>query len=275
VNPKRIQTFYKSKTNGGNMKELTPEQIQKNWEQLRNLITNTFEGERLEKLNKMYDHFEDRMCVAPASGKEHFHNAHVGGYVEHVLHVVDCALKITNLWQSEGATINFTTEEVIFAAMHHDLGKVGDMNKDYYVPQESEWHRKNQGSIYTHNGELQYMTVTDRALFLLNQFGITMSEWEYVGIRLTDGLYEEANKSYYMSYNKDFSLKTNIAYVLHQADMMATHIEYDEWKRGEEEVEIKVQSNVENIKKAVTMKETSEELSNKSRDLFDELFGDK
>jgi hypothetical protein len=78
-----------------------------------------------------------------------------------------------------------------------------------------------------------------------------------------------------MSYNKDFSLKSNIAYVLHQADMMATHIEYDEWKRGEEEVEIKVQSNVENIKKAVTMKETSEELSNKSRDLFDELFGDK
>ena len=257
------------------MKQLTAEQIQENWYQLRNLITNTFEGDRLEKLNKMYDHFEDRMCMAPASGKEQYHYAHVGGYVEHVLHVIDCALKITNLWSAEGATINFTTEEVIFAAMHHDLGKVGDMNKDYYVPQESEWHRKNQGSIYTHNGELQYMTVTDRALFLLNQFGITMSEWEYVGIRLTDGLYEEANKSYYMSYNKDFSLKSNIAYVLHQADMMATHIEYDEWKRGEEEVEIKVQGNVENIKKAVTMKETSEELSKKSRDLFDELFGDK
>jgi len=56
---------------------------------------------------------------------------------------------------------------------------------------------------------------------------------------------------------------------------MATHIEYDEWKRSEEEVEIKVQGNVENIKKAVTMKETSEELSKKSKDLFDELFGDK
>jgi len=57
--------------------------------------------------------------------------------------------------------------------------------------------------------------------------------------------------------------------------MMATHIEYDEWKRGEEEVEIRVQGNVENIKKAVTMKETSEELSKKSKDLFEELFGDK
>ena len=261
------------------MKQLTPEQIQKNWNQLIQIIDNTFvdteDNERHTKLREMYDYFEDRMIIAPASGKEHYHNAHVGGYVEHVLHVIDSALKITNLWQASGATINFTTEEVIFAAMHHDLGKVGDMDKDYYVPQESEWHRKNQGSIFTHNGELQYMTVTDRAIFLLSQFEISMTEWEYVGLRLTDGLYEDANKSYYMSYNKDFSLKSNIAYILHQADSMATHIEGDEWKRAEQQEEIKVQGNVENIKKAVTMKETSEELSQKSKDLFNELFGDK
>ena len=263
------------------MKELTPEQIQKNWEQLRNLITNTFEGERLEKLNKMYDHFEDRMCVAPASGKEHFHNAHVGGYVEHVLHVVDCALKITNLWQSEGATIDFTTEEVIFAALHHDLGKVGDMDKDYYVPQESEWHRKNRGEIFTHNSELQYMTVTDRAVFLLNQFGISMTEAEYIGLRLTDGLYEEANKKYYINYGKGNSLKSNIAYILHQADSMATHIEYDEWNRSQTEEKEATIQRVSSLKKSLTVDDSekkpqqSEQLSKKSQDLFDELFGDK
>ena len=257
------------------MKQLTPDQIQENWQQLRDLITDTFEGERLEKLNEMYDYFEDRMIIAPASGKEHYHNAHVGGYVEHVLHVTDCAVQLKKVWEDNNATINFSDEELIFAAIHHDLGKVGDMNNDYYVPQESEWHRKNQGSIFTHNSKLQYMTVTDRAIYILNQFGILMTEWEYVGLRLTDGLYEEANKSYYISYNPDWSLKSNIAYILHQADSMATHIEYDEWKRGEEQEEIKVQGNVENIKKAVTMKETSEELSQKSKDLFDELFGDK
>ena len=256
------------------MKQLTAEQIAKNWEQLRSLINNTFEGERKEKLNKMYDHFEDRMCMAPASGKEQYHYAHVGGYVEHVLHVVDCALKITNLWAAEGATINFTTEEVIFAAMHHDLGKVGDMDKDYYVPQESEWHRKNRGEIFTHNGELQYMTVTDRAIYLLNQFQVPMTENEYVGLRLTDGLYEEANKKYYITYSPGNTLKTNIAYILHAADSMATHIEYDEWKRGEVQEEVKVQKNVDNIKKAVTLEETSEQLSSKSKDLFNELFGE-
>ena len=257
------------------MKELTAEQIQENWQQLRNIITETFEGERLEKLNEMYDYFEDRMCIAPASGTEYFHYAHVGGYVEHILHVIDLSVKIKDMWKQNGAIINFSDEELIFAAMHHDLGKVGDMNKDYYIPQESEWHRKNQGSIFSHNSELQYMTVTDRAIYLLNQFGITMTEWEYVGLRLTDGLYEEANKKYYINYGKGNSLKSNIAYILHQADSMATHIEYDEWENSQKQEEIKVQGNVENIKKAVTMKETSEELSQKSKDLFNELFGDK
>ena len=66
------------------MKQLTPEQIKDNWDKLRELITTTFEGDRLEKLNKMYDYFEERMCMAPASGKEHFHNAHVGGYAERI-----------------------------------------------------------------------------------------------------------------------------------------------------------------------------------------------
>ena len=257
------------------MKQLTPEQIQENWQQLRDLITETFEGDRLEKLNEMYDYFEDRMIIAPASGKEHYHNAHVGGYVEHVLHVTDCAVQLKRVWEDNNATINFSDDELIFAAIHHDLGKVGDMNNDYYVPQESEWHRKNKGEIFTHNDDLQYMTVTDRAIFLLNQFGLVMSENEYIGLRLTDGLYEEANKSYYISYNPAWQLKSNIAYILHQADSMATHIEYDEWKRGEEQEEIRVELNVENIKKAVTMEETSDQLSQKSKDLFDELFGDK
>ena len=56
--------------------------------------------------------------------------------------------------------------------------------------------------------------------------------------------------------------------------MMATHIEYDEWKRGEVQEEVKVQKNVDNIKKAVTLEETSEQLSSKSKDLFNELFGE-
>ena len=34
------------------MKELTPQQIEQNWNKLRNIIQDTFEGERLDNLNK-------------------------------------------------------------------------------------------------------------------------------------------------------------------------------------------------------------------------------
>ena len=108
-------------------KELTPEHIQHNWGNLMRIIDMHFSGERLEKLKTMYDYFEERMCMAPASGKEHFHNAHAGGYVEHVIHVTTSALKIKPIWEQSGANIEFTDEELVMAALHHDLGKVGDL----------------------------------------------------------------------------------------------------------------------------------------------------
>ena len=261
------------------MKQLSEQQIIDNWNKLIKLIGDTFQDERKEKLLGMYKYFEDRMSVAPASGKAAYHNAMVGGYVEHVLHVTECALQIKKLWESNGAEINFTDEELIFAAMHHDLGKVGDLNQDYYIPQDSEWHRKNRGEIYKHNPNLQYMSVTDRAIFLLNHFGISMSQWEYIGLRLTDGMYEEANKSYYLTYNPDWALKSNIAYILHQADMMATHIEGDEWKRADEEYSEALKSRITQPNNSNSSpqkpKEVSSKLSEKSQDLFEELFGDK
>ena len=261
------------------MKILNEQQIQSNWNNLRQIISDTFDGERLVNLNKMYDYFEDRMCMAPASGKEHYHNAMVGGYVEHVLHVTKFALELKELWERNGATIDFTEEELIFACIHHDLGKVGDLDHDYYILNESEWHRKNQGKIFVHNPELQFMTVTDRALWLLQHFNIPMNQTEYLGLRLTDGMYEDANKSYLITYQPEFSLRSNIARICHAADTMATFIEGDQWKRTEQEQEKVVNKSVNNIKQAVNGKieESVKEngLSKKHEDLFNELFGEK
>ena len=70
-------------------------QITDNYKELRKIINDTFSGLRLDKLNYMYDDLEDRMVVAPASSVEHYHNSKVGGYVEHILHVVKFSLKIS------------------------------------------------------------------------------------------------------------------------------------------------------------------------------------
>ena len=217
------------------MKKLTAEQMQDNWKKLLDTIEGFISDDRKENLMKFYDDFKDRMMFAPASAKAAFHNAMPGGYVEHILHIVNHALQLKELWEKNGAMINFTDEELVFAALHHDLGKVGDLEHDYYVPQDSDWHRKNQGAINKHNPSHQYMKVPDRGLWLLQHYGVKVTDKEYIGIKLTDGLYDDANTSYLKSYNPDFNLRSNMAYILHQADMMATHIEFDEWQRNDSE----------------------------------------
>ena len=60
---------------------------------------------------------------------------------------------------------------------------------------------------------------------------------------------------------------------------MATHIENDEWRKGEEQEEVEVKERIRNIKKATNTSPTDdsddEVLNKKHQDLFDELFGDK
>ena len=216
------------------MKKLNEIQLKENWDKLISLVTENFSGERKTKLLEMYKHFEERMMFAPASGTAHFHNCFIGGYVEHVLHITKISRRLFEMYKEFGAHIDYTEEEVIFAATHHDLGKVGDLENDYYVPNDSKWHIENQGKYYKRGKELNYMTVTDRAIYLLNHFGLTMSENEYLALRLTDGMYEEANKTYLMQYLDENKVKSNISILLHQADMLASRIEYENWKYQDE-----------------------------------------
>ena len=244
------------------MKDLTNEQLEENYNKLIQLVTNTFDGNKRDNLLKMYEYFKDRIMLAPASGKEQYHNAFPGGYIEHILHVIECSQKIGQVWKDMGAHIDWTDEELIFSAMHHDLGKVGSLEGDYYTPNTSEWHRKNQGKIYNHNGDIHYMNVTDRSFFLLNHFQVPMTEQEFLAIKLTDGLYEEANKSYLMTYMDEFQLKTNLPTILHQGDMMASKLEYEAWKHNY------VGSSDEKVAKGEAV-----ELSDNQKDVFKELFG--
>jgi hypothetical protein len=234
---------------------LQAKQIEQNWDSLIQLIEDNFSGERKENLLKMYNHLKDRMMFAPASSKEHFHNAFPGGYVEHVLNITRAVKSVYQTWKDHGAHINFTEEEMIFATLHHDLGKVGDDEMDYYIPNESEWHRKNQGKIYTPNPKLQYMNVSDRSLWLLQKFDIKLNQTEYIGLKLADGLYEEGNKQYFISFTPDFELQTNLPHIIHQADMLASKTERDNWKYGDKKVvntkipkDKQEQKQVENLK---------------------------
>jgi len=209
----------------------TAEELVENYEKFRKLINKTFEGARLEALNKMYDHFEERMIYTPASSVEHYHNAFPGGYIDHVLRVTRNALKVYDMWQDLGMIMEeFDKETLIFIALHHDLGKLGTPEMDYYIKNDSEWHVKNQGKIYKTNPKIHWMNLNDRTMYNLQYFGVKYTEEELIGMKLTDGLYDENNKEYYIKYNNDDRLKTSLPFIMHTADQMAAIYENKRWE---------------------------------------------
>jgi hypothetical protein len=199
------------------------EVIATNFENLIKIIETYISEPRRSKLIKLYNDLADRMMLAPASSHTTRHNCYPGGYVDHVLRVCDASIGLYDVWQTvfKSRMNSFTKEEMIFAALNHDLGKVGDLNEDYYVPNDSDWHVK-RGQVYKINPKLTFMKVPDRSIYTLQQAGISFSENEYLAIKLHDGLYSKGNESYLMGGAPEFSLKTELPILLHHADHLST-----------------------------------------------------
>lgn len=216
---------------------LTAEQIKQNYEHFLGHIETHISSPRKEQLIDMYKSIENVLIFAPASSRASFHNSFDGGYVDHVNRVVTCALDLYNLWQLSGAKVNtFTKEELVFAAINHDLGKLGLNGEPRYIPNDSEWHVKNQGANYKPNAKLPFLPVQDNSLFILQSAGIPTTLNEYIAIKIHDGLYDDGNKAYLISGQNESKLRSCLPIILHQADMMASRIEWEnEWldKMGE------------------------------------------
>ena len=92
-----------------------------------------------------------------------------------------------------------------------------------------------------------------------------------------------ANQGYLKISMPHMMLRTHIATILHQADMMATHYERDVWKNGNKIEAKKIEQSVSKIKGAVGKQveannEVKEKFNTKTtdaKDIFNELFGEK
>jgi len=251
------------------MKELTPEQIEANWKEFLGYIETYITGDRKKQLLKFYTDRDERFMFMPASAVDFHHSAFPGGYVDHVNRVVRLSLQTLQMWKDAGSPINASDEEIVFTALNHDLGKYGNDDEPYYIPNPSDWHRKNQGKIYDYNTNLPKMDVPLRGIMLLTQNGITLTETEFIGIKTHDGLYDESNKYYLMGFNWAQKLKSSLSYIVHQADMIAARVEFEEWRDNYRDgAELKP-------KKAKVVSEVStaqQPISDSAKTAFDDLF---
>lgn len=210
---------------------LNAEQISKNYEKHLKII-DTYLGGRAIACKEMLKHMEDTYIMAPASGKTWYHNAFAGGYVDHVNRVVQYAVEQSRLYEKMGGTLDYTEGQLVFAALFHDLGKIGDGDTPNYIPQTDKWRQDKLSEMYTYNPDLQFMLIPDRSLFILQKFGIKVDQKEFLGIRCHDGVFDKANEAYFFSNVESSRQKTALISVLHSADFLASKVEYDMWKRG-------------------------------------------
>jgi hypothetical protein len=211
--------------------KFTAEQIQHNWIDFEETIKTFISEPRRSQLLDFYHKYSERIALMPAAHKKEYHNAFPGGYVDHVLRVVDCAIKINKIWVEMGVdTSTYTEEELVFSAINHDLGKMGDIENESYLPQDDQWRKEKLGEDYKFNDKLEFMSVPDRGLYMLNIHGIPYTKNEMLAIKLHDGLYDEANKPYLMGWMPETKPRTSLIYIIHQADLMAARIEFEqEW----------------------------------------------
>jgi hypothetical protein len=209
---------------------LSPEMIQANWIKFLNNIDTYIPFSRGKQLKEFYLKHEERFVMMPASHKSQYHNCFPGGYVDHVNRVVDAALQLDAVWRNFGMIDTYTTEELVFSAINHDLGKFGDEQNASYIEQTDQWRRDKLNETYMFNDRLEYMTVPDRGLYLLISNGIIPTKNEMIAIKTHDGLYEESNKAYLMGFTPETKPRTSLVYVLHQADLLAARVEFEkEW----------------------------------------------
>lgn len=243
--------------------DLTAEQLQKNWDIFIENIKAYISKPRQSKLLKFYNRHEERIILTPASHKKEYHNAFPGGYVAHVNKVVLASLELYDVWKGFGMDKStFTIEELVFSAINHDLGKIGDENYEAYIPQTDKWRREKLGEDYMFNTKLPYASVPDRGLFLLQQNSIKYTFNEMLAIQTHDGLYDEANKKYYMGWLPEQKFRTSLPFILHQADILAARIEFEtEWlpKLSEND-----KNNLESKKKPFTLKKNKSQKTNSS-----------
>ncbi len=208
--------------------KLTAQEISNNWEVFLSNIDNHISEPRRSQLKEFYLKYQDRIIIMPASHKKEYHNAFPGGYVDHVNRVVKCALGQYKLWTHMGMdSSTFTLEELIFSAINHDLGKIGDETYEAYIPQTDQWRKDKLGENYMFNDKLAFASVPDRGLFLLQNNNIKYTFNEMVAIQTHDGLYDEGNKKYLMGFMPELKPRTALPFILHQADMMAARIEWE------------------------------------------------
>lgn len=163
--------------------------IEKNWNKFDSLC------KRFDDpgLNSLLEGLGERLAVCPFSIKTESPGCYPGG-------LVDVSLRISTAMRKINDTLDesdrLPTSKILKVGLLHDLGKVGDLEQDHFLEQDSSWHREKLGQLYKYNENLPKMSYAHRTLYLLQGSGVVLDQDAWEAILLSGGMHLEENRFY-------------------------------------------------------------------------------
>jgi len=204
--------------------EQQEQMIEKATTDLKAVMLELFTEEEHRPFRLMVKQVLPLMRDAPASGTVRYHGAWAGGLLIHTVEVMKMALTLAETLGPEFLKIeqrNDFRRSVAKAAFLHDIGKIGDGEKPYYIPQDNEWRKTNLGERYTINrdlDELTYLPIPLRGTWMAQKFGVYLSPEETQAIVSSDGPQTE------MGRVVSTFLETPLTILIHVSDKWVSQV---------------------------------------------------
>jgi hypothetical protein len=160
------------------------ELILERYEKYFNLLKRVFDPEKVEN---MFESLGERIAVCPISNLE-TEGGQPGSMVEFSLHIAQKA--------KDFASEHDLVKSAIRVSLVHELGRIGDLEHSLYKEQDSDWHREKLGQTYKFNEECPKMNVSHRTLFLLQHFGIELTQDEWIATLMSHGYDSDDHRFY-------------------------------------------------------------------------------
>ena len=162
------------------------------YEKYHSLLKRVFDS---EKIDQMFESLGDRIALCPLSHIEDKGGA-PGRLVEFSLQV---AQKAKSLCEDSSLI-----KSIIRVSLVHELGRLGSIDHNLYIEQDSSWHREKLGQTYKFNEDCPRMNIGHRSLYLLQHYGIDLSQEEWIAVLVSQGTHLDESK-YYGSHSQMLS----------------------------------------------------------------------
>lgn len=165
-----------------------PEKIVQQYEKFLSVIQKVLSPENFVAFEKLSSDIGERLAVAPR-GLTDQSGGQPGALIDFSITTASAVKKISS---SFGVDI----KSAVKVALLHEIGKVGCVHQDLFLPQDSDWHREKLGQNYKYNSDARKMSVAHRTLALLSQYKISLTADEFIALQTSQGLHLEENRFY-------------------------------------------------------------------------------